>query len=107
MSQETSKKNDRGRSHVRGAGVGQRSGSKRMRRSSDENDNQAHEVDLDPDYLIDKLLGNLSTDEWLLERFIQHLFQLPGIQDKITEKMLTAATVAAIAVSEIVKELKN
>ena len=44
MSQETSKKNDRGRSRVRGAGVGQRSGSKRMRRSSDESG--THEVDL-------------------------------------------------------------
>ena len=69
-----------------------------MRRSSDESG--THEVDLDPDYLIDKLLGNLSTDESLLERFIQHLFQLPGIQDKITEQMSTAATVAANAVSE-------
>ena len=52
MSQESR----RGRGKVRGAaaGVGQRSGSKRFRGSSDEYEReQSHEVDLDPDYLID------------------------------------------------------
>ena len=38
--------------------------------------------------------GKSSSDESLLKRFIQHLFQLPGIQSKITEQMSTAATVA-------------
>ena len=41
-----------------------------------------------------------SSDESLLKRFIQHLFQLPGIQSKITEQMSTAATVAANAVTK-------
>lgn len=102
MSQDSTKTKDRGRSRVRSvrdvAGVGQRSGSKRFRGSSDElGRDPSHERELDPDYLIDKLLGSLSTDESLLERFIQHLFQLPGIQSKITEQMSVAATVAANA----------
>ena len=42
--------------------------------------------------------GKSSSHESLLKRFIQHLFQLPGIQSKITEQMSTAATVAANAV---------
>ena len=96
MSQESRK----GRSKVRGAaaGVGQRSGSKRFRGSCDNHEReQSHEVDLDPDYLLDKLLGSLSNDDSLLERFIQYLFQMRGIQSKITEQMTTAATVAASA----------
>ena len=103
MSQESR----RGRSKVRGAaaGVGQRSGSKRFRGSSDEHEReQSHEVDLDPDYLIDKLLGSLSNDESLLERFIQHLFQMPGIQSKITEQMTAAATMAAIAATASISD---
>ena len=44
--------------------------------------------------------GKSSSDESLLKRFIQHLFQLPGIQSKITEQMSTAATVAANAVTK-------
>ena len=101
MSQEGSRKSDRGRSRVRGTGVGQRSGSKRMRSLPDELDrDQTHEIGLDPDYFSDRLLGNLSTDEALLERFVQHLFQLPGIQDKISEQMSTASNVATTAVSD-------
>ena len=99
MSQDPKK--DRARSRVRGAaGAGNRSGSKRMRPGSDEHDRDSNrEVELDPDYLIDKLLSNLSSDDSLLERFIQHLFQLPNIQNKITEQMSVAATVAADAVT--------
>ena len=44
--------------------------------------------------------GKSSSDESLLKRFIQHLFQLLGIQSKITEQMSTAATVAANAVTK-------
>ena len=44
--------------------------------------------------------GKSSSDESLLKRFIQHLFQLPFIQSKITEQMSTAATVAANAVTK-------
>ena len=44
--------------------------------------------------------GKSSSDESLLKRFIQHLFQLPGIQSKITEQMSTAATVVANAVTK-------
>ena len=92
MSQDQKKtQKDRGRSRVRAAtgatGTGQRSGSKRFRGSSDElGQDPSHDVDPDPDYLIDKLLGSLSSDESLQERFIQHLFQLPGIQSKIPNK---------------------
>ena len=92
MSQDQKKtQKDRGRSRVRAAtgatGTGQRSGSKRFRDSSDElGQDPSHDVDPDPDYLIDKLLGSLSSDESLQERFIQHLFQLPGIQSKIPNK---------------------
>ena len=105
MSQDQKKTQiDRGRSRLRAAtgatGTDQRSDSKRFRGSSDElGQDPSHDVDPDPDYL-NKLLGNLSSDESLLERFIQHLFQLPGIQSKITEEMSTAATVAAIAVTK-------
>ena len=53
---------------------------------------QTHEMGMDPDYII-KIL--LNTGESLIERFIQHQCQLPGIQSKITEQMTTAATVEA------------
>ena len=61
-------------------------------------------MDIDPDYLIDKLLGNLSNDESLLEIFIQHLYQMPGIQSKINQQMTTAATVAASAATATISD---
>ena len=103
MSQDPSKKpdKDRGRSRVRATAAGGtavRSGSKRLRGSSDDHDRERNpDAEFDPDYLIDKLLGSLSSDESLLDRFIQHLFQQPVIQSKITEQMSTAAANAVAA----------
>ena len=61
-----------------------------MRGGSDElHRYQTYEMGIDPDYLIKRLL------ESLIEKFMQHQCQLPGIQSTITEQMTTATTVAA------------
>lgn len=56
------------------------------RTNSDDIDIEKETItDIDPDMLLDSLLGRLSKDERLLTRFVQHLFELPNIQMKIIE----------------------
>ena len=100
MSQDQKKtQKDRGRG-TGAIGVGQMLGSRRFRGSSDElGQDPSHDVD--PDLItLSITAGKSSSDESLLKRFIQHLFQLPGIQSNITKQMSTAATVAANSVSK-------
>ena len=73
---------DRGRSRVRGAvGGAARSGSKRPRHSSAADDGDR---DIDTDLVLDTLLGCFMKDNTLLDRFMERLITLPGVESKIT-----------------------
>lgn len=52
---------------------------KRRRFSSEGTDGS----DCDPEIILDALIGNLGTDDNLLERFVTHLLRVPNIQQKI------------------------
>lgn len=66
---------------------------KRQRIQSDDVEQVEHDVtdsvtELDPDLLLESLLGCLSKDENLLNRLVQHLFQVPDIQKKLVEQVV-------------------
>lgn len=66
---------------------------KRQRIQSDDVEQVEHDdtdsvTELDPDLLLESLLGCLSKDENLLNRFVQHLFQVPDIQKKLVEQVV-------------------
>ena len=73
---------ERGRSQVRrNVGGAARSGSKRPRHSSAQDDG---DQEIDSDVVLDTLLGCFRRDNTLLDRFMERLLLLPEVKSKIT-----------------------
>lgn len=82
---------------------------KRHRAESDNEEDYESSTEVDPDVLIDSLLSCLIKHEGLLEGFVQNLFKVPRMQDKIVAQVLKLlkATPTENVVNQTVTSVTN